>query len=178
MGCWRTADKVQRNDAGSLQKLLPNQHLATRLFTQRAHQAGHRGRDATLARFRIRYWPPHGNKLARSVKMNCQLCKLREANFLERQMGLLPEARLKPAPAFNHIMLDLFSPYMVRREVQKRTNGKEYGVMFTDLAVRAVHIERCLDMTQAISRWLSAGLQVSVDGRRKFTMIQFLNLWV
>ena len=110
--------------------------------------------------------------------MNCQLCKLREANFLERQMGLLPEARLKPAPAFNHIMLDLFSPYMVRREVQKRTNGKEYGVMFTDLAVRAVHIERCLDMTQAISRWLSAGLQVSVDGRRKFTMIQFLNLWV
>ena len=40
--------------------------------------------------------------------MNCQQCKLREANFLERQMGLLPEARLKPAPAFNHIMLDLF----------------------------------------------------------------------
>lgn len=83
--------------------------------------------------------------------MNCQQCKLRGANFLERQMGLLPEARLKPAPAFNHIMLDLFGPYMVRRKVQKRTSGKAYGVMFTDLAVRAVHIERCLDITQVIS---------------------------
>ena len=118
---------------------------------QRAHQAGHRGLDATLAQFRMRYWLPHGNKLAKSVKMNCQQCKLREANFLERQIGLLPEARLKPAPSFNHIMLDLFGTYMVRRKVQKRTSGKAYGVMFTALAVRAVHIERCLDITQAIS---------------------------
>ena len=95
--------------------------------------------------------------------MNCHPYKLREANFLERQMGLLPEARLKPAAAFNHIILDLFGPCMVRREVQKRTSAKAYGVMFTDLAVRAVHIERCLNITQAIFRWLSTGLQVSVD---------------
>lgn len=38
-------------------------------------------------------------------------------------------------------MLDLFGPYTVRGEVQKRTSGKAYGVMFTDLAMRAVHIE-------------------------------------
>ena len=124
-GCWRTADKVQRNDAGLIPaEVFSNQHPATRLFMQRAHQTGHRGRDATLARFRMRYWQPHGNKLARSVKMNFQLCKLLEANFLERQMGLLPEARLKPATAFNHIMLDLFGPYMVRHEVEKRTRAK------------------------------------------------------
>ena len=38
-------------------------------------------------------------------------------------------------------MFDLFGPYTVRGEVQKRTNGKAYGVIFTDLAVRAVNIE-------------------------------------
>ena len=38
-------------------------------------------------------------------------------------------------------MLDLFGPYTVRGEVQKRTSGKANGVMFTDLAMRAVHIE-------------------------------------
>ena len=38
-------------------------------------------------------------------------------------------------------MLDLFGPYTVRGEVQKRTNGKAYGVIFTDLAMKAVHIE-------------------------------------
>ena len=109
------------------------------------------------ARFRLRYWVPHGHKLARSVKMNSQLCKLRDGNFLGLLMELLAEARLKPVPAFNHIMLDLFGPYMVRCEVQNRTSGKAYGVMFTDLAMRAVYIERCLDMTQVIPWWLSAG---------------------
>lgn len=62
-------------------------------------------------------------------------------NFSRTQWGLLPEARLKPAPAFNHVMLDLFGSYTVRGEVQKRTSGKAYGVMFTELAMRAVHIE-------------------------------------
>ena len=125
----------------SLQRLLPTQHPATWLFMRQTHQAGQRGRDATSAQFRMHYWVPHGSKLARSVKMNCQLCKLCDASFLEKPMGLLPEARLKPSPAFNHVMFDLLGPYTVRGEVQKRTSGKAYGVMFTDLAMRAVHIE-------------------------------------
>jgi len=39
---------------------------------------------------------------------------------------------------------------------------------------------QCLDMTQAISWWLSADLQVHVPvyGRRKSTVTQVLNLWV
>ena len=145
----------------SLQRLLPSKHPATRLFMERAHQAGgHRGRDATLARFRMRYWTPQGSKLARLVKMNCQLCKLRDAKFLEQPMGLLPEVRLKTAPAFNHVMLDLFGPYTVRGEVQKRTSGKAYGVLFTDLAMRAVHIEAVFgydtsNFLMALSRFAS-----------------------
>ena len=130
-GMWVVGERLRYNEItpdSSLQKLLPNQHPATRLFMQRAHQAGHRGRDATLAQFRMRYWVPHGSKLGRSVKMNCQLCKLRDANFLEQQIRLLPVVRLKPAPAFYHVMLDLFDPYMVRGEVQKRTSAKAYGV--------------------------------------------------
>lgn len=109
---------------------------------ERAHQAGgYSGCDATLARFRMCYWTPQGSKLARLVKMNCQLCKLHDAKFLEQPMGLLPEARLMPAPAFNHVTLDLFEPYTVRGEVQKHTSGKAYGVLFTDLAMRAIHIK-------------------------------------
>ena len=55
-------------------------------------------------------------------------------------MGQLPAARLKPAPPFTHVMLDLFGPYVVR-EVQKRVSGKAHGVVFTDLVFGAVHIE-------------------------------------
>ena len=144
----------------SPQKLLPTHHTTTRLFMERAHRAGQRGSDATLARFRMYYWVPRGSKLAQSVKQNCQLCKLHDVKFLEQGMGLLPEARLKPSPAFNHVMLDLFRPYTVRGEVQKRTSGKAYGVMFTDLAMRAVHIEAVFsydtnNFLMALSRFAS-----------------------
>ena len=121
-GIWVVGDRLTRYNAmtpdSSLQRLLPSKHPATRLFMQRAHQAGgHRGRDATLARFRMQYWTPQGSKLARLMKEKCQLCKLCDVKFLEQPMGLLSEARLKPAPAFNHVMLDLFGPYTVKGEV-------------------------------------------------------------
>ena len=38
-------------------------------------------------------------------------------------------------------MLDRFRSYAFRGELQKQTNGKAYGVIFTDLVSRAVHIE-------------------------------------
>ena len=139
-GIWVVGERLTRYNVmtpdSSLQRLLPSKHPATHLFMQCARQAGHRGRDATLARFQMHNWTPEGSKLARLVKEQCQLCKLRDAKFLEQPMGLLPEARLRPAPTFNHAMLVLFGPYTVRGEVQKRTSGKAYGVMFTNLAMQ------------------------------------------
>ena len=110
-GIWLLGERLTRYNAmtpdSSLQRLFPFKHPATHLFIQHADQAGgHRGRDATLARFRMHYWTPQGSKLARLVKKNCQLCKLRDAKFLERMMGLLPEARLKPAQALHHTQLE------------------------------------------------------------------------
>ena len=56
-------------------------------------------------------------------------------------MGKLPESRLKMAPPFTYSMVDFFGPFCIRGEVQKRTSGKGYGVIFTDLVMRAVHLE-------------------------------------
>ena len=123
------------------QKLLSYDHPATQLLMQDAHQRGHQGRNGTLARFREKYWTPNGSKLAWQVKNRCQLCKLRNCKLLEQNMGPLPEDRLKPSPPFSRTMVDFFGPYLVRGEVQKRTSGKVYGVIYTDLVMRAVHIE-------------------------------------
>ena len=124
------------------QSLIPSKHPATRIMMWDAHVAcKHHGRDSTLARFRQKYWTPHGSKIAGSVAGCCPMCKLKNARLLKQQMGLLPVARLKPGPAFNQVMLDIFGPYKVRGEVQKRITGKAYGVIFTDLTMRAVHIE-------------------------------------
>ena len=122
------------------QILLPTQHALTKLLMKETHERGHLGRDGTLAKFREKYWTPHGDKLARSVKHQCQTCKLREAEMIKQSMGQFPEARLKPGPPFNHCMIDLLGPFPVR-EVQKRTTGKCYFVLFTDMTSMAVHIE-------------------------------------
>ena len=94
-----------------------------------------------MACFRERFWTPSGSKLAKSVVAKCQTCKLRNATLLKQEMGRLPLERTTPSPPFNYTMLDLFGPYLVRGEVQKRTSGKAWGVLFTDMVARAVHVE-------------------------------------
>ena len=125
----------------SLPVFLPSGHSLAKLAMKAAHDRAHRGRDATLAAFRERFWTPSGSKLAKSIVNQCQLCKLRNATLMKQVMGSLPIERTAPAPPFNFTMLDLFGPYRVRGEVQKRVSGKVWGVLFTDMVSRAVHIE-------------------------------------
>ena len=60
-------------------------------------------------------------------------------------MGKLPLERLKPAPPFYHSMIDLFGPFMVRSEINKRSSRKVYGIIVTDLVCRAVYIDIAVD---------------------------------
>ncbi|XP_013384966.1 uncharacterized protein LOC106154941 [Lingula anatina] len=122
--------------------LLPRKHPLTKLFMNDAHaNCGHKGRDVTVAKFRSRFWTSHAAKLSKSICDNCQLCKLLKTKYVDQKMGPMPPARLMPSPPFSTVMLDLFGPYQVRGEVQKRTTGKAWGVIFTDLCCRAVHTE-------------------------------------
>ena len=146
LGLWIVGSRLVRYNPmtpeSRPQKLIPSKHPVAKLMMKDAHRdCRHHGRDATLARFRQLYWTPHGSKMAWSVAIKCQLCKLRNLKLMEQSMGLLPEARLMPCPPFNNVMIDLFGPYKVRGEVQKRITGKAYGVIFTDLTMRAVHID-------------------------------------
>ena len=60
---------------------------------------------------------------------------------MKQKMGSLPEERTRPAPPFTYTMVDYFGHYNVRGEVQKRITGKAWGIIFTDLVSRAVHLE-------------------------------------
>ena len=63
---------VPENDP---QVLIPSNHPVTKLLMVKAHEDScHRGRDATLARFRQSCWVTHGSKIARAVVSNCQFC--------------------------------------------------------------------------------------------------------
>lgn len=124
------------------QLLLATSHPYTTLLMTQAHlNSGHRGRDTTLARFRMAYWTPQGAKVAKAVTTACQKCKLIKPKLATQLMGNIPPDRLTQDNPFKHTMLDLFGPFEVRGDVQKRTTMKVYGVIFTDLGSKAVHIE-------------------------------------
>ena len=60
-------------------------------------------------------------------------------------MGQLPQERLKPAPAWSFTSLDFFGPFEIRGETNKRSRGKAYGVLFTCMLCRTVHLDLATD---------------------------------
>ena len=145
-GIWVVGARISQNSPmtpeNKPQMLLPYDNPLTKLLMEEMHRkSGHKGRDATLARFRARFWASRASKLSKSVCDNCQTCKLLKPKYLSQVMGEMPPPRLLPSPPFTHTMVDLFGPFSIRGEVQKRTTSKVWGALFTDLCSRALHIE-------------------------------------
>ena len=65
-----------------------------------------------------------------------------------QKMSPLPIERLKPSPPFQNVGLDYFGPFEVKGEVQKRTRGKAYGLIFVCDSSRALHTEICQNFSK------------------------------
>ena len=59
-------------------------------------------------------------------------------------MSDLPVDRVSQSAPFENVGADFFCPYSVKN---RRSIVKRYGVVFTCLYSRAIHIEICIDMT-------------------------------
>ena len=116
------------------------------MVTRHAHQYGHSGVDATTGKTRRKFWILKANKLSKSVKSKCGFC-CEMAHKAETQlMADLPVLRLAPhTPPFYYTVCDYFGPYNVK--VGRNKTAKYYGVIFTCLNTRAVHLELAVDLT-------------------------------
>ena len=124
--------------------LLPNEHRISLLITRQVHQSGHSGVATTTAKVRRNYWILKGNKISKSVKFSCTFCREMSHLAEEQMMANLPSIRLAPqTPPFYYASCDYFGPYNVRIGRNKTT--KHYGVIFTCLNTRAVHLELAMD---------------------------------
>ena len=56
-------------------------------------------------------------------------------------MAPLPEERMKPTPAFHNTSIDIFGPFTIKGEVNKRIKSKAFGVIFTCMSTRAVYCD-------------------------------------
>ncbi|XP_067685296.1 uncharacterized protein [Haliotis asinina] len=120
--------------------ILPKESHVTTLIIRDIHnQVGHLGKNVMLAILCQKYWILHASTLIKSLVAKCVICRKYQARVIEQKMSDLPLDRVTPGePPFTSVGMDYFGPIIVKRG---RGTVKRYGVVFTCLAIRAVHLE-------------------------------------
>ena len=120
--------------------ILPKGGHVSKLILSYIHElTGHGGRNHMLSRLRQQYWILRANSSARTIIRQCHVCRRQRGKVGEQFMSDLPSDRITPdLPPFTHVGMDYFGPIEVKRG---RVTVKRYGVIFTCLACRAIHLE-------------------------------------
>ena len=100
---------------------------------------GHLGRETMVASLKRTYWIIGLNTLIRNVLYSCVTCRKLNGQPYNQKMASLPSDRVTTdEPAFTRVGLDFFGPFEV---INGRKHEKRYGVVFTCLSSRAIHLE-------------------------------------
>ena len=84
------------------------------------------------------FWVINKNFVRRCIIFKCAMCRRLRGKLETQRMADLPEERTQEAPLFTYCGLDVFGPLTIEC---CRTKLKRYGIIFTCLASRAVHLE-------------------------------------
>ncbi|XP_063827161.1 uncharacterized protein LOC135076671 [Ostrinia nubilalis] len=120
--------------------ILDGRHPTAKLIVRHYHvKAAHGNQEAVVNHLKQVYWIIRIRPTVKDVASKCFFCRLRKAKPCVPRMGDLPEARMAHHQRpFTFCGIDLFGPMEV---VVGRRREKRYGVLFTCLTVRAIHIE-------------------------------------
>ena len=114
-------------------------HISDLILRHIHQQTGHGGRNHMLSKLRQRFWIPGASTAIRKTLSKCIVCRRLHAAPGHQRMADLPQDRVSPdEPPFTRAGVDCFGPFEVKRG---RGTVKRYGVIFTCLAVRAIHLE-------------------------------------
>ena len=123
--------------------ILPKDSELTKLLLRFHHERTfHSGRGMTVNEVRSNgLWITNVHSLVRQVIHQCFICSSLRGAIVQQKMSDLPIDRTEAAPPFTYTGVDLFGPFhfKIRRSIIKC-----YGVLFTCLASRAVHLEVAL----------------------------------
>ncbi|XP_036340648.1 uncharacterized protein LOC118750014 [Rhagoletis pomonella] len=120
--------------------VLPGKHHVAYLIVKDAHERyQHISHETAINEIRGRFHIPRLRVLYRMVRRMCQTCKNKFAVPRPPQMAPLPAARLASFERpFSYVGIDYFGPMLV---AVGRHREKRWGVIFTCLTVRAIHVE-------------------------------------
>ena len=124
--------------------ILPKKSHITTLVIRHSHEkVAHAGRGNTLNELQSKYWITNANSAVRHYISKCVRYRRLRAVVGEQMMADLPKDRVTPAPPFTYCAVDYFGPYLVK---EGRKQLKRYGVLFTCLASRAIHLETAISL--------------------------------
>ncbi|XP_041422759.1 uncharacterized protein LOC108719567 isoform X1 [Xenopus laevis] len=126
--------------------ILPKNSTFTRLIIDHYHNGSlHQGRNFTQNCLREGgYWIVKGSKVIAKYISKCVTCRKTRRPTEEQRMADLPADRVNPSPPFLYSGMDCFGPFITK---QNRKEYKRYGLIFTCLSSRAIHLEMLEDMS-------------------------------
>ena len=126
--------------------ILPKKGHVTELIICHFHQkVAHQGRGMTHNSIRSSgFWIIDGSSVVSNHISKCVTYRRIRGGLQKQRMTDLREDRLEPSLPFTYSAVDYFGPWLVK---EGRRNVKRYGVLFTCLVSRAIHLETsvCLD---------------------------------
>ena len=120
--------------------ILPsNDHLTHLIIDDLHRKNGHVGLKHVISKLRERFWVLRCVSEVKRILGRCIFCRRFHRPLMTQQMAPLPEECLSADnPPFHTTGIDYFGPLHVR---VGRSSVKRWGVIFTCLACRAVHLE-------------------------------------
>ena len=132
--------RTNLTDEIKLPIILPQDSHITMLIAKHFHEcASHQGKGITLNEVRSNgFWVINGSSVVASLISSCIKCQRLHGAVQEQRMSDLPEDRLESTRPFTYCAVDYFGPFVVK---ESRKELKRYGVLFTCMALRAIHLE-------------------------------------
>ena len=121
--------------------LMANSRVAE-LYMIRAHRGHsgllHRSVAETLARSRSSVWIVNGKSLAKKICSGCTECRRERKILLGQQMATLRPESSTICPPWTHIALDYAGPVLLKGEVNVRSRGKGWILVYICRSTKAV----------------------------------------
>ncbi|KAL4008001.1 hypothetical protein ACER0C_001853 [Sarotherodon galilaeus] len=126
--------------------ILPKKHHVSHLLIKHFHEkTHHQGRGMTVNEIRSNgIWVIGCSTEVSSFIYKCVKCRKYRKGNQEQRMGDLPPERLEATPPFTYSGMDCFGPFCVK---EGRKDLKRYGLLFTCMCSRAIHIEVLDDLS-------------------------------
>ena len=142
-GILRVGGRLQHASIPDCEKnpiILPRKGHVTYLILLHCHrQVQHQVRGMTVNQIRSNgYWIIGCSSAVSFLISKCVICRKVRGSLQYQKMADLPSDRSDTAPPFTYVGVDFFGPWSVR---EGRKDLKRYGVLFTCLSCRAIHVE-------------------------------------